>query len=272
MTLNSSTGVMTGVIDSNVFHDFGYGSNTGYGIAITELWQYGGSGYDYSGNNAWTRALGWGTSDFAFIEDNVFENVTYYTRHLVMGDSGAKYVVRYNTFDINKDYSGTHSEVVDAHGLCYSGTGMGARGGEIYGNTFKGIQDQSYKVRLRGGTWLVYDNGILTPSQDDYGEIDVVEYRASNCSACASSHSGVTGYKQCLASNGSDYPAPHQVTGSYFWSNLYNGVNVAPVVSRDGSSTVYIQEGRDIFTSESKPSALSGYNAYTYPHPLRKLP
>lgn len=272
ITIDSTTGVMTGLVDDNIFHDFGYGSNTGYGISITELWQYGGSGYDYSGNNAWDRTFSFGSNDFVFIEDNIFESVTYYTRHLITGGTGAKYVVRYNTFDVNKDYSETYTQDIDAHGLCYNGTGMGARGGEIYGNTFRGTQNKHNMVLLRGGTWLVYDNSFLTASVSSLGHMALYEYRASNCSSCATKHNGVTGYKQCLATNGSDYLAPQQVTGSYFWNNLYSGSNVSPGIDSDEGTRNYIQEDRDVFTSEIKPAALSGYAAYTYPHPSRKLP
>jgi len=40
-------------------------------------------------------------------------------------------------------------------------------------------------------------------------------------------------------------------------------------INSDGGTRNYIQEGRDVFTSDTKPAAMSGYNAYTYPHPLR---
>ena len=270
ITIDSTTGVKTGLVDSNIFHDFGYGNNTGYGISITELWQYGGSGYDYSGNNAWTRTFAFGSSDFVFIEDNVFESVTYYTRHLITGSTGAKYVARFNTFDVNKDYSGTYTQDIDAHGLCYNGTGMGARGGEIYGNTFKGTQNRHNKLFLRGGAWLAYDNSFLTASVSANGQMAIYEYRAfSNCSSCQTTHNGVTGYTQCLAQDGSGYPAPQQVTGSYFWNNLWGGANVMLGINSDGGTRNYIQEGRDVFTSDTKPAGMSGYNAYTYPHPLR---
>jgi hypothetical protein len=64
------------------------------------------------------------------------------------------------------------------------------------------------------------------------------------------------------------YPLEQQISGTYVWNNLYNGNNIEPFVDTGGSQRFYIQANRDYFVSAGKPGALSGYTAYTYPHPL----
>jgi hypothetical protein len=249
LTLNASTGVMTGLVDNNSFRD-----------------------WSYAGMNAWTRAFSFGGSDFAFLEDNLFENINQYTRHIVMGIEGGKYVVRYNTFTIDKDNNGVRTQIVEAHGNCIcSSIGAGTRGGEIYHNTFQGSKLHN-SVFLRGGTWLVYDNSFLNASGSVNGHMCIKDYRAGSvCSQCsATCVAQAATWRKCAAAGGTDYPLDQQIMGTYFWNNLYSGANVEPVVDNDLYNSSYIQKNRDYFVAAAKPASLT-YSSYTYPHPLRSV-
>ena len=155
-TGSATQGPITGLIDNNTFYDASYAD--GYTIAIAEWYRYPvTTSFDYSGGHAWTgRVLGWGTSDFIFIEDNLFENVGQYTRHYVAAFAGGRYVFRYNTTDTKRSGVG-NTDQVDAHGWCHAGIGQGTRGGEIYRNSFGGTET-GREVIIRGGAWVVYDN------------------------------------------------------------------------------------------------------------------
>jgi hypothetical protein len=266
ITVWSSTGVLTGVIDNNTLRDSSY--TDGYAISIEERWQYGGSGWAFAGQNAWTRPMGFGSSDFIFVEDNLIENVNRYTRHLIEAIQGGKYVARYNTFATNKDNGGVETEQVEAHGFCFcSSIGHGTRGGEVYKNTFRGTK-VGYHMNLRGGTWLVYDNLFDNPA-----EMVLKEYRAGDsamCSQCSATCPSDPKWAYCAA-NGSHYPMSEQISGTYFWNNTYNGINQSPSVDQRGVQRTYIQPGRDYFVSSGKPAALSTYGEYAYPHPLRTV-
>jgi hypothetical protein len=267
ITVWSSTGVMTGVIDNNTLYDSSY--TDGYAISIQERWQSGGSGWPYAGQNAWTRTFAFGTSDFIFIEDNLFENISRYTRHFIAAIQGAKYVVRNNVFNTAKDNLGIQAEQVEAHGFCFCNSiGAGTRGGEIYRNTFQGAEVAN-SVLLRGGTWLVYDNTWLNPPSGEF--IYLREYRAGSsgmCGQCDNTCPTDPTWSNCVTS-ASAYPMRGQISGTYVWNNLYLGINRVPKVDTAGVQALYIQANRDYFVSASRPAALSSYTPYTYPHPLR---
>lgn len=264
----------TGLIDSNHFYDASY--TDGYAIFVAEFYRYPlDTVFDYAGGNAWSRSFSFGSSDFVFIENNYFQNVSQYTRHLIAGHNGAKYIFRYNTMDT--DASGS-PDLIDAHGWCLDNIGEGTRGGEIYQNTFDGANVGRDMV-LRGGAWLVYDNTFLHAA-----DMQLFEYRADSgiCTQCAADGAIAShpSWDQCVPTDGSSYPLKQQIgadmdgnsSPSYFWNNLFSGSNQSPTVndfSGAGSQANYIQLNRDYFVSTSKPAALASYSAYTYPHPLR---
>jgi len=276
-TVNGASSVLTGLVDHNRFLDSSYTDS--YVIQINDQSEFGGRGIPYRGGRAWSNPLGWGTSDFIFIEDNVIEQQGRYARHLIAAIQGAKYVARYNSFVSNVANSGVQAELTEAHGYCFCNSiGHGTRGGEIYGNTYSGSQ-VGYSVLLRGGTWLVYDNNFLNPPGNG-ADIFLREYRAGSsamhnqCDAsCPSDPTWFNG-----ATDASHYPMHEQigynlagqVEPSYFWNNIRSGVNRPPVVDSAGVQKLYIQENRDYYSSTSKPSVLSSYRAYSYPHPLAR--
>jgi len=271
-TANGSTNALTDVIDHNHFLDASYLDS--YVIQINDQSEVGGSGIPYRGGRAWANALGWGTSDFIFIEDNLIEQQAHYARHLIAAIQGAKYVSRYNTFTSNIANSGVQAELNEAHGYCFcTNIGHGTRGGEIYQNTYGGTQAGIF-MNLRGGTWAVHDNTFTSTPGGTY--IFLREYRAGSsamynqCTAtCPSDNTWFNG-----ATDASHYPMHeqigynhlNQVEPSYFWNNLRSGVNQVPTVDSAGVQQQYIQVNRDYYTSEAP-----GYMPYTYPHPLTRI-
>jgi hypothetical protein len=276
----NNAGSLNGLIDNNTFRNSGYAD--GYVIHIREPWQFGGSGFSFSGRNAWTRPFIRGDADYTFIEDNLFENLAVYARHFIVGISGAKYVTRYNTFISNVSGAGV-TEQVDAHGHCICDSiGHGTRGGEIYGNTFGGTAVNAFCL-LRGGTWLVYDNVFTSTPDQAYMELE--EYRAKNSGDCTSSCPGDPNWDATIQGQyPASWPASEQIGAdfsptpgvapntapSYFWNNVRSGQgNQAPVVENAGATRSYIQFNREIFHSAARPDALSSYVPFPYPHPLR---
>jgi hypothetical protein len=279
ITVWSSTGIMTGVIDNNTLQDCSW--TDGYVISIEERWRTPTVSWPYAGQDAWTRSFDFASNDFIFIEDNLISNTTpgRYARHHIAAIQGAKYVARYNTFESSVTNGGVQAELVEAHGYCFcQSIGHGTRGGEIYQNIFQGTEVNN-SVLLRGGTWLVYDN--TWAAQPDGNFILLREYRAhsggsGSCSQCDNSCPSDPDWVNCVV-DASAYPMKEQIGAdfqglsepSYMWNNLYLGVNRAPAVHSHTVIPDYIQSGRDFFQSDAKPAALSSYTPYTYPHPLR---
>jgi hypothetical protein len=60
---------------------------------------------------------------------------------------------------------------------------------------------------------------------------------------------------------------PHQaVEPCYSWNDKYTPTNT--LIGLQGGGASILKSGVDYFNSATKPSALSGYTPYTYPHPL----
>jgi hypothetical protein len=278
---SESAGGLFGVIDNNTMHnnwrasDINYGP---YGIQIWNDWHpadacWGADGWvdaEYPGGIPFNR----GDAKFVFIEDNLLENIgsdnTKYMRHYISAELGGRYVVRYNTFSTAvSSPAGNRTMQLDAHGFCLcDSNGKGARGGEVYNNTFLGTAaDRTFN--FRGGHWYAYDNTWID-APNNWGVLQ--EYRAgasSDQSQCSSSCPCTSNWHPQVGASLAYYPLDEQIQDSYFWNNLYMGVNQPPTVDSGGVTPQYIQLGRDYFVSTAKPSALSSYSPYTYPHPLR---
>jgi len=264
--LNGSSGPLTGLIDNNTFLDVGV-NRAVYVIMIRETWK-GGTDACY-GWDAWQRPFAFGTREFHFVEDNLFQRPNTEGRHDVSSDgAGGKYVVRYNTF--NRSYQSSYQlDYVDAHGDGTQGLGTGARGGEFYRNTFLGSSSSvGRNINLRGGQWLIYDNTFAGGTA-----LAMTEYRASttDCWQMESPSRCNSGVPQCATSShfSSWYPLPGQIRGTYVWNNLQNGNNILPQVQSENYVPTYVRSSRDYWVSVAKPAALAGYSPYTYPHPLR---
>lgn len=285
----SKSGSLFGLIDNNTFHNVWRASSPSYGPYNIQVWNY----WHPSGSNECWGCDGWTNNDFAygsaksvFIEDNLFEQTATargHMRHYISAELGARYVARYNTF-VN-DYPDTNADDIDAHGLCLvASNGAGARGGEIYDNTFLGSGYDRAMV-LRGGSWLVYDNVITNGNA-----IQFFEYRAGSGQCSTNNALGLmppwpvpAGAKWgandpwvASVTDGSHYPLPQQIFNTYLWNNRTaaggGGNLINPSVYGGFSSdseSLYIQANRDYFSSSTKPDAMASYTPYTYPHPLR---
>lgn len=290
----SNNGTMYGLIDNNTFHNDWRASDPSYGPYNIQLWRdWHPSNSSCWGCDGWTNNdFSYGSANFTFIEDNLFEQTATapaHMRHYISAELGDRYVSRHNTFINN--YPDNNADLLDAHGMCLvASNGVGSRGGEIYANVIQGT-GYNRAMQLRGGSWLIYDNTI-TPSGGNSIEFD--EYRAgdsnmySQCSSSASALSSTmppwpvpTGarwnpnapWKQQAAGDGSDWPLPLQIFNTYAWNNVSSGgVLINPAVLNHGTGDVeatYIQKNRDYFASATKPTALTNYAPYTYPHPLQ---
>jgi hypothetical protein len=272
IAVSGTEGEQTGLIDNNTFHDHTYGS--AYTIRVREDWK-GGHPTCY-GYDSWVRPFNYGDNRFHFIEDNLFEHDGSAGHHDVSSDgSGGRYVVRYNTF--SNTFPGANIDYIDAHGDGCQGLGTGARGGEIYNNTFLGTSSSvGRNMNMRGGEWLINNNTFTTLGYGDT-PIQFTEYRAwsAACWQIQSPSLCNTGIPQCATSAdvANWYPLPGQIRGTYLWNNLYGGVSQAPYLPSDNYVSTYIQQGRDYWVCADLPDAKSkglpaGYAPYTYPHPL----
>jgi len=290
---NGTNGNLFGLIDNNTLFNIYNAGDTSYGPYVIQIWNFWHPG---SGNQCW-GCDGWSNNDFVygsvnqnFIEDNLFDqeaSASGHIRHYISSELGARYVSRHNTFVNN--YSDANADLHDAHGLCaVDSNGVGSRGGEIYANTITGT-GYDRATQLRGGSWLVYDN-VITSGAGNSIELNEYRAQASSASQCnttsalvlmppwpvpASASWGANDPWRSDVSNdtsnpGQYHPLPQQIFNSYMWNNKTPaGAAINPVVPADGALTHYVIANSDYFASSSKPSALSAYTPYTYPHPLR---
>ena len=277
IAIYSTCNKLYGLFDNNTMHDAFRADDLNYGPYGIQIWNDFKDANGCWGANGWTDPLTFGNVEWVFIEDNLFENLTTpkMMRHYVSHEEGGRSVVRYNTFVSNATApDGGAPDFIEGHGLCICATnGCGVRAVEVYRNTMQGSAVNRY-FQVRGGSWLIYDNTFSSAWNRAYASpIMLMEYRAGSSQM----------YNQCLTSatcpctspwypsvtDGSKYPLAQQIFGTYAWGNLYQGVNRDPAVDPAGVQPLYIQQGRDYFTSTSKPAALSSYTPFIYPHPLR---
>jgi len=270
--LNGDTGALTGLVDDCTFHDCCYDN---YDILVRET--YLGSSSSCYGYDSWIRPFTFGSSQFHFIEDCLFESITQYNRHYVACDgAGGRYVVRHCT--LHSQLAGTCPDYIDAHGDGTCGLGTGTRGGEIYGNTFLGTAGTvGRNIAIRGGQFLIYNNTfttsgyLATPITMDEYRADVVG-ASESCTEVQYPSSCNPTIPQCVTPSDFSqwYPLPGQIRGTYLWNNLLRGINQSPTVVSNLYVSTYLQANRDFWVSKGKPAALAGYTPYPYPHPLRK--
>lgn len=227
-------------------------------------------------NTQWVTTPNFGTSNFIFIEDNIFD----IGRHAIAAGGCAKYVARYNLIT-----NFLIAQAVDAHeaqeivGLNYYAT----RAVEIYNNT---IVNTTFKdgtplpssnlinrdsrnmsnngIIIRGGEAVIHDN-IISGFRMGVGITDFV-------------HTGTTTYPipyqigyNSAVSQGSSHSGTNLPQGDgdlFIWNN---SISVPKDLDR-ATADIYNYdltkwtEGRD-YHKVSKP----GYTSYTYPHPNRNV-
>ncbi len=147
-------GCFIGVVDHNVF-DNASPSNT---TSVVQGFMHSNACNDSLGfgDGSWAYPTGFGTSNFIFEENNIFNGGLF-------GDSitGGKFVARYNTFNSNSQ----SSSWIHNHGTALNGGRVrSSRAFEVYHNYFNPVGSGSVMVGDAGGPGLVWGNTISTTS------------------------------------------------------------------------------------------------------------
>jgi hypothetical protein len=229
---------------------------------------YGGS---LTTHGEWDTTLVLGGGDFLFIEDNYFVHTTMPDGvSSIDGDTGARYVIRYNTFQ-NGDISAHGVETcsaIDATPVC---VWRSTHGWEIYGNTFTYNTTHSFVVNIRGGTGVIHHNtvtgtvGTFKPARYVYerGDLTRTCLLAGACQGSSTydgNQAGTYGYVcyQQIGATGSTGIVPKPV---YHVGNVYNGstveANFTEATFEAGCNYQHVQIGRDVILVE--PSAVGLY-------------
>lgn len=225
--------------------------------------------------NRFTPPLyGIGTTNTIVIEDCTAYYDNTQTAYGVGGapaaaGQGGHYVWRYNLITNN----GTLTlDGLDVHGNNYYFSSGGEKGTiwfECYSNTFHLSNRSSRAMNLRGGTCLVFSNNFV-------GSTDSMRIFMQEEEGSLASH-----FIPLLT----NWPAQDQITNSFFWGNITNGVAGTVIrTNQFASDVIFIQEGRDFWleapsalngsggtwngSAWSSPGALQNYQPLIYPHPL----
>jgi hypothetical protein len=132
-----------GVIDHNTFVIDRFSPNV---YIYGSYW----NGQDH-GDGSWAAPTGFGSSQFLFIEDNTFTHSQQSERSVTDAYGGARFVVRHNTIN---------DGVITNHGTESTGRIRGARGMEVYNNTFTGTNLNRFVGGSRSGGVLFHDNDV----------------------------------------------------------------------------------------------------------------
>ena len=147
-----------GLIRNNEFY-YNAGAGLGYGVEV------------FGSGNEWVPDPKWGSANFIFVEDNIFE----YHRHSMAAGAGALYVFRYNKVVNNTVTPGGHA--IDVHEARQNP--YGTRAVEVYNNILinttytdstpiiKGVKRNSSGgylepagIAIRSGEALVFNNKL----------------------------------------------------------------------------------------------------------------
>lgn len=239
------------------------GNELGYGVEV------------YGDNDKWIDSVTFGSNNFIFIEDNIFDH----HRHAIAAGGAGLYVARHNNIINSFIY-----HAVDTHdgkgGTPSNGNFYSTRAIEVYNNI---ITNTKYRngnlidpgnsidtlteraIAIRGAEAVVFNNTI---SGFRFGcGINIVNKPADSLYKYPIPYT--TGFK-----SGELFGASH--TGIYadsgkgdlfYWNNSFT-----PRISDTSSKNLanyqpeYFKLNRD-FHTVAKP----GYNSYTYPHPLKSI-
>jgi hypothetical protein len=262
--------IVGGLIFKNEFYHNckGYDAlGLGYGVVI------------YGANKKWVGNPRFGSSNFIFVEDNVFD----YHRHSIAAGGCGLYVFRYNT--VKNNVAGNTAHAIDAHeaSLTAGDNYYSTRAIEVYNNnivntTFKdGTSDikngtvitagksvsllVECAIRPRGGEALIHDNyiegfrfgvGLINTLKSTYpcsyqqGYLSGLKYGAT--------HTGVDGDK----ANGD----------IFIWNDNFKLYD-----NRTNDNVYFYNYSPDYIKSERDYHlfAKTNYTPYTYPHPLSNL-
>ena len=227
------------------------------------------------GTDDWESPLVLGTSDFFFIEENIFDWDDWYG---VTGAAcmdlyrGGRVVFRNNT--INYGFWETHD-------LARSGL-VSANAYEIYNNTFWTNTTKWKGMDISAGTGVVWGNNFIgggtweTDWTIPIGAIDYKSFDPRSLSLCDGNDpadqnvSGEAGWRcqyqigtQSEGATAYSYPL-------YLWNNYSNNTLVGMVCTNgcEVNGKPHLLEGRDFINNGTTPKP--GYTQFTYPHPLRQ--
>lgn len=251
-----------GLIRNNEFH-YNAGAGLGYGIEV------------FGSGSEWVPDPKWGTSNFIFVEDNVFE----YHRHSMAAGGGALYVFRHNKIINNIVSPGGHA--IDVHEARQNA--FGTRAVEVYNNLLinttytdstpiiKGIKKSSsggylepVGIAIRSGEALVYNNQLkgyacaVSLSNWFFGGT-IQPYPMPYSPGYLSG--------KLLGPNHSGTGAAESQGDVFIWNNtndpFLEGKNDTAALFKN-SQPDWWKEGRD-YHFEAKP----GYQPYPYPYPVK---
>ena len=235
-----------GLIDHNIFQ------GQAFGIML-----YGNGAAD------WASPLTLGTSDFFFIEDNIFNWNDFYGSTGVPAmdmDSGGRQVFRNNT--VRYGFWETHDKA--------RSTLVSANAYEIYNNVFWTSTNKWKGTDISAGTGVIWGNTFTGDWSVPIGAIDYKSFDPRSVKLCDGTDPadqnvpGQSGWR-CQYQIGSmgegataySYPL-------YVWGNTKNGATVG-MACTNGCN--HVQAGRDYINNGTTPKP--GYTPFTYPHPLQ---
>ncbi len=269
VSINHDDSIVGGLIFKNEFYHNVKGVDglgLGYGVVI------------YGANNKWIRNPRFGSSNFIFVEDNVFD----YHRHSIAAGGCGLYVFRHNTVKNNVAANTAHA--IDAHeaSLVNGDNYYSTRAIEVYNNsiintTFKdgtgNIKDGTIittgknvnllvecAIRPRGGEAVIHDNyiegyrfgvGLINTWKNSY----VCPYQQGYWSGLkyGSTHTGVDGDK---------------ADGDIFiWNDNFK------LYEKSNANTYFYNYSTESIKNERDYHlyAKAKYTTYTYPHPLSNV-
>ncbi len=251
-----------GLIRNNEFY-YNAGAGLGYGVTV------------YGSNDQWIPDPKFGTSNFIFVEDNIFD----FHRHSIAANSGSLFVFRHNKVLNNIAASGGHA--IDVHEARQ--TPYGSRAMEVYNNVLinttytdstpiiKGVMRspsggvlETAGIAIRNGDALVFNNELkgyacAVSLSNWYWGRTVQPYPMPYSPGYLSGkllgpdHSGI----DSAASRGD----------AFIWNNtndpFLEGKNDTTALFRNFEPDWW-KEGRDYHFQP-----MPGYQPYPYPYPVR---
>jgi hypothetical protein len=288
----------TGLVDNNIFT---------VNVPADIIYVRGTDGYT---RQSFEVPIDFGSSDWVFVEDNIFNNLGDFIE-MFETQNGGKMVVRYNTInEISPSWMATLFEQHNTGAWGADSGGAGGRAQEIYNNriNFTSPPGNYYSMLTwRSGTGLVYDNIVDYSARGTDPSIyfNLQNYREyDGCTGGSTSNTpDPTLCPTCLARccstayvngslRGEGYPCVGGVGQGvyggtpepvYFWDNkkTADGKTLVDLTASDvyvdPSAEWALRLNRDYCVSTTgKPASCGGhnltYNPYIYPHPLTVAP
>ena len=161
--IDGSRGIQTsdvyGLIDNSEFYSTG---------SVQSISIFGSNTSTDGGYGPWAQALSLGSANAVYVEDNTFERTTVAGEDAVDLYSGARAVIRYNTF--TESHAGFHG--TDSGGY------RSPVSVEVYNNTYNNSTGTAGAGRMRGGTGVWFNNTWATTGVGVWQGISLLNYRA----------------------------------------------------------------------------------------------